>query len=179
MLLSCIPFAAIAKRVFDEVQDGYTEETCPSGPAQVDFTGSYFWFHTSMVDWSQIVHTPYERATFYWAYLDLDSSSITTTEENGVFHWTWTGHPFYGFSETYSTYNGSSDRSSFNGNMDFVYYCQDLYYNPSTGEVWSETGNSTFGVNPNDTFPYAYNKQHLVIDGQDYDSDALRVHVDT
>ena len=63
LVLSCIPcISASAKRVYSEVTDGYTEETCPSGPSEVDFSGSYFWFHTSMVDWFQIVITETFRA---------------------------------------------------------------------------------------------------------------------
>ena len=137
MVFSIIPgMSASAKRVYNEDNDGYTEETVTSfAPAAVDFTGNYFWFHTSMIDWSQIVHNPQERATFYWAYLDLDNQAITTTEDNGVFHWTWSGTPFYGFSCTYSTYTGNTDRSSFNGNIDFVNRCKDLYYNTSPVEV--------------------------------------------
>lgn len=180
IVLSCVPvFTVSASYTFNEATDGYTEETAPNGPAAVDFSGSYFWFHTSLVDWSQIVNCSYQRCDFYWAYLDIDDSRVSQSEENGVFHWMWTGHPFYGFYQTYSAKSGNTDRSNFNGNMDFVYYCQDLYYDTATGAVWSETGNTTFGVNPNSTYPYAYKQQHLVLDGQDYDSDALRVHVDT
>ena len=180
MVLSFVPvFTVSADYTFNEAIDGYTEETAPRGPDAVDFSGSYFWFHTSLVDWSQIINCLYKRCTFYWAYLDLDNPAISTTEENGVFHWSWTGHPFYGFYQEYSAKSGNTDRSNFNQNMDFVYYCQDLYYNPSTGEVWSETGNTTFGVNPNATYPYAYKQQHLVLDGHDFDANALNVSVIT
>ena len=48
IVLSCIPcISASAKRVYDEVEDGYTEEEVGSfAPSAVDFDGSYFWFHT-------------------------------------------------------------------------------------------------------------------------------------
>ena len=176
MLLSCIPFAASAKRVFDEVEDGYSEENVSSfAPSAVDFDGSYFWFSSSFVDWSQICNTSYERARFYWSYLDLDNSGVTCSEENGVFHWTWSNRAFYSFYVDYSTYNGYADRSSFN---EYTFdYIKDLYYDTSSGAVWSS--NDDWCINDNTEFPYAIKQQHLVIDGQDYDVDALRVHVDT
>ena len=184
IVLSCVPVMSASAIVFVEETHGYTEETFASYgggcPSACDFSGSYFFFCCTLNDWSRICDMYAEHATMGWYYLDLDNSDVTMTEENGVIHFEWTKHnnqcPFYALLVTYSTYNERQYSDGISNEYTDFTNINDLNYEPSTGRCWSTGKNYKCGSGD---ITSSYKQQHLVINNQDYDSDALRVNVDT
>ena len=181
MLLSCIPFSANADPIiWIEETDGYSYDNYQTVnvPSEVDFSGNYFWFSSSPPNWSDYQNFPGGCFLAFYYYLSLDNAEIT--ENDGVFHFIWSNSPtpqFYTFTCFYTGSGKTLNDWSYADNT--VTGCTDLYYDTSTGSVYTTTGQVSDFYTSQQNPPYEIKQQHLVLDGQVYDRDALRVHVDT